>query len=195
MFTRLYQQVPLLNRLPPWAVALGAAFTLILAGTGQGLVQGQATAKINQALTIQSASTQDNAPQDGVIAGDRGLLTGGTAVLGIISDGNTKFLVQVTMEQGEAALINMTLNNKSDQVAVARVVVTGAPAGLEVIGAIGASGKVLAVLRETPTSFLITVVTATATDTASNFQLQLLARDNAPVGTVSLTITLQQVQN
>ena len=55
MFTRLYQQLPLLNRLPPWTMALGVAFTLILAGMGQGLVQGQTTAAVEQTLTVATA--------------------------------------------------------------------------------------------------------------------------------------------
>lgn len=86
MFTRIYQRVPLLNRLPPWAAVLGSAFILILAGMGQGLVQGQTTAAVEQTLTVATALSTTfkldvPTPEQGSTALASNTLVGATTII------------------------------------------------------------------------------------------------------------------
>lgn len=274
MFTRLYQQVPLLNRLPPWAVALGAAFTLILAGMGQGLVQGQTTTAVEQTVTVATALSAtfrlglptvtdttlgsttlaantvagdpvisvssaanfssgdivrigtDAAKQEfRVVAGvdttlganklrlDAPLGLAHTSTLevkevvlledtilgGVVTDQKTRFLVQLTLRQGEKGRIKLALENNSNLPAVARIEISGLPAGAGLNATtVSASSldftKVNEPVRFNPTTFFVAIQPQTK-GSAVNLAIDLQSADTTQPGTYPLDIRLQQVPN
>lgn len=264
MLNRLYQRVPLLNRLPPWAAALGLASILILAGMGQGLVQGQTTATVEQTLTVATALSTTfkldvPTPEQGstVLAGNT--LIGATTIIvsstdkftigdfvrvgtdpikqeirtvsrivannemrldsplavehgageqvkelqlleevalgGIVTEGKTRFLTQLTFRQGEKGRIKLALENNGNQPAVGRleVAIPAASAITLTVESLDLS-KVNQPVKSSPNTYLVAIQPNTK-GTAVNLAVDLQSADTTPPGTYPLDIRLQQVPN